>query len=208
MTSWQPVDAKTQWPWRPTARQLPLGIHGTPKSGASFFTIALTADLVRRGRPVVFLCAHGDGVLALQRELGLQKSSVKFDDVTAQAAVDLSAHQLVTLYSSQPGILLSRLRGLRDWSERLIVIKNIETVLSPALYTIVRPHRQLILSGDFNGQLIRSQPQDYASTIAFSEWPKDWGRHRDTLPSYVGILTTGSNNRQLILKEVTSPAGD
>lgn len=198
---WQPIDGQSQRPLQLSDRDYPCLIHGADKSGASFFTIALTAALVRQGRPVVFLCAKPAGVIALQQELGLPPPRVKVKNVNSQAAATLEEHQLVSIYSSRPADLLVHLRALRDWAERVVVIKNIDALLTPGVWATVQAHHQLILSGDVARTSAPLLEKYFQSTVAFSRWPVGWLDIRQTLPTYVGEYRRGKNVRQVLLAE-------
>ncbi|MBI5466972.1 MAG: hypothetical protein HY975_02040 [Candidatus Kerfeldbacteria bacterium] len=198
---WQPSSGEAGRSFRLADRDYPCIIHGAEKSGASFFTIALTADLVRQGQPVVFICAKSAGVLALQRELELLAPGVKTKEIGSQTAAQLEEHQLVTIFSHRPADILVHLRALHDWAERVMVIKNIDTLLTPGVWATVQSHRQLILSGDVASTSAPILERNFRSSIAFSKWPAGWLDIRQPLPTYAGEYRHGKIVKQVFLSE-------
>lgn len=198
---WQPVETQTGKRLALKAADWPIAIHGAPKSGASFFTIVLTADLIRRGEKVVFICAQGEAIRSLQTELGLGRPAAKYKEVTGEAAVDLKDMQLVTLFKKRGTNLVTALRALPDWSERVVVIKNVEEILTPELWAIVRPHKKLILSGDFEKEKIGIDEKMFTSKILFSVAPGHWHHQRGSLPTFIGDGVVNGKIKLLIVRE-------
>lgn len=198
---WQPIDAQTgkQIVFKPS--DWPIAIHGAPKSGSSFFTIVLVADLIRRGEKVVFMCAKGEAIRALQVELGLSQPVAKYAEVTSGAATDLKEMQLVTLLKRKSADLVMSLRALSDWSERVVVIKNAEETLTPELWGIVRSHKKLILSGDFAKEKVDVDQKLFSSSIIFSRSPGHWHHQRSSLPTFIGDAIIEKKQQQLIVRE-------
>lgn len=198
---WQPIDTQTGKPLILKQSDWPIIIHGAPKAGSSFFTVVLTADLIRRGDKVVFMCAKGEAIRALQAELGLAQPAAKYQEVTSGAAENLKDMQLVTLFKKRGTNLVTALRALPDWSERVVIIKNAEEILTPELWAIVRPHKKLILSGDFEKEKVDVDQNIFSSNILFSRSPGHWHHQRGLLPTYIGDALIAGKHRQLIVRE-------
>ncbi|MEK7637418.1 MAG: hypothetical protein AAB402_03495 [Patescibacteria group bacterium] len=204
---WIPVDAETDQPAVFSDSDWPLLIHGASKSGAAFFTVALTAELIRRGERVVFICAAGEAIRALQSELQLKPSAAHFSRVSRQAAAVLEEMQLVTLLKRRGTDPLTSLRALKDWNQRAVVIVNVEDTLTPQLWAVVKSHRRLILSGDFEKEKIDIDQKIFSSSILFSVSPGHWHRQRSSLPTYIGQVFRGRRSFQTILREVPASCG-
>lgn len=202
MNMWQPIDANTGRPIDLKSADWPLVIHGKPKAGSSFFTITLVADLLRRGRRVVFFCAHGQAIRALQQELALPAPMTRAKKITSSVAVQLENMQLVTFFRRPKMDMVQSLRSLRDWSDRIVVIKNAEEILTPALWEILRPHQNLILSGDMSTLKTAVDPQHFATTILFSDSLSTWTIQRNALPTYIGECHQKRGIRQVIVRQV------
>lgn len=198
---WQPVDAHTERPLTWPANAWPVVIHGQEKSGASLYTVALTADFIRRGWPVVFICAHGEAIRTLQRELGIGHPLVRSPELTTTNAETLEDMQLVTLMRKKGFDLPSALEALHDWRERIVVVKNIESVLTPDLWQLVGSHHRCVLAGDAVTTPIDLGRTTFGSTMLFSDAPATWTRQRPTLPTYVGYGFRGARRFQTILRE-------
>lgn len=198
---WQPIDTQTGKRVVLKLSDWPIVIHGTPKSGSSYFTTVLTADLIRHGGKVVFMCAKGDAIRTLQAELGLNQPMSKYSEVTSVAATDLKDMQLVTLFKHKGTDLVTSLRALSDWSERVVVINNVEEILTPELWVIVRPHKKLILSGDLEKEKADVDQKLFSSSILFSRSPGHWYHQRSQLPTYIGDAIIGKKQQQLIVRE-------
>lgn len=202
---WRPVDAITNKPLTFVASDWPMLIHGAPSSGASFCTITLAAENIRLGKKVVFLCARGEAIRALQRELDLHRPAAKFTTVTSTAASALEDMQLVTLFQPRRRNLLESLRALKDWGERIVIIDNAEEVLTPALWAVVQSHVHLIISGDFRKTTFQIDDKHFPTTILFSPAPRHWRHQRDPLPSYIGQVFKPEKFRTCIVQEVNKP---
>lgn len=200
---WRPIDATTEQPLVWSKRDWPIAIHGTPKQGSSFYTVALTADLIRRGVRVVYLCAKAEGVRALQEELAIRRAATTYQSVTASASTELRDMQLVTIIKKSGVDILESLRALVDWSERVIVIKNCDQLLTPALWAVVKPHRQLVLSGDFSHLPFDVDPKIFSTSIGFSAWPSEWPYQRGSLPTYVGDGYRAGRHFQTIVQNTS-----
>lgn len=201
---WQPIDAKTGTAFTIPRTGWPVLIHGAPKTGASFFTVVLCADLIRRGQKVVLLCAQGAAIRALQTELGLVRPASKFSAVTAAATPVLEEMQVVTLLQRHNADLMTSLRALSDWSERVVVIKNAEQILSPQLWAVVQSHPKLIISGDFSTMIIDVDENNFPTRILFSTTPGSWHHQRLPLPTYVGDAVIGKKHQPLIVQELAN----
>lgn len=198
---WQPVDAHTERPLTWPASAWPAVIHGREKSGASLFTVALAADFVRRGWPVVFICAHGEAIRALQRELGIGHPAVRSPAVQPATAVRLEDMQLITLMQKKGFDVPAALDALHDWRERIVIVKNMESTLTPTLWQLVGSHQRSVLSGDAVSTPIDLGRIMFGTTILFSDAPATWTRQRPELPTYVGSGFRGPRKFQTILRE-------
>jgi hypothetical protein len=199
---WQPIEAETEKHWRLHDQDWPVLIHGAEQAGSSFFTIALTADLVRSGEKVVFLCARGQGVRSLEEELGGRKPDLKIKQVDHAHLNELTDLPLITFFSKSSEFLLNSLRALPDWDERVVVLKNFDITLDAATWAVLRSHHKLIISGDAEHSRVPLSPSMFNSMIAFSSWPVSWGMHKRTLPKYIGDSRLAGQERQLIVKEI------
>ncbi len=199
---WQPIDVQTGKRVVLKKNDWPILIHGTPKAGSSFYTVALTAELIRRGEKIVFLCAHADAIKALTTELVVQQPEVHDTSVSAKTATALEDMQLVTLMRRPNMNLVTSLRALHDWSERVVVIKNIDEVITPELWAVVKTHQKLCLSGDATKMQFEIPIDSFSTMILFSPGPEHWLHQRPALPTYIGDVSQSRRQWQTILREV------
>lgn len=184
---WEAYRADTNRPFTLGERDYPCLIHGRPGSGASFFTVILAAALIRREIPVVFLCAKAEAVRALTAELGLGPPEVGADRVTARNEPELERHLLITFIKQNRTFLADSLRQLGDREDRVIVLKNIEEIMTPELWHLVKDQRHLIVSGDVDRITGPFPTTIWKTRLAFSPWQSAWGEARPfQTPSYVG----------------------
>ena len=196
---WRPVEADSgeAVDWQDS--DWPLLIHGAAGSGASFFTVVLAAELVRRGEPVIFACAKSEAVRRLQAELAIRQPTVRGRAVTIKNEAKLEDSQLVTVHFDRPAGLRQAITSIRDWTERFIIVKNIEHTLSPETWPQFKSHRRLVLAGDLGLVNKMIAPDEVKSTIAFSDLPRDWPFQRPKLPTYVGQFRRSDQSEQTVM---------
>ncbi len=199
--SWQPVNTETNKALKFATKDWPILINGAPKAGASFFTVALTAELIRQRKKVVFMCAKGEAIRALKKELNITEPLVRGHDVTGTVATSLSDMQLVTLFQQKSMDMVNALRSLEDWNKRMVVMKNVEDILTPELWVVIKSHKQLVLSGDFSRLNFEIDTTVFRTAILFSPSPEHWKRQRSQLPTYIGDVYQGESNYQTIVSE-------
>lgn len=127
---------------------LPLVIHGAPKTGASHFSLSVVADLFAQGRKILLFTAFPaarEDFLAQTAELG----RTSFDIVDA-SQIPAAAADAVIVKSGVIALFLETLKRLPDLAERIVFIKNVEAVLTSEIVELVRSHSRLVLSGDFD----------------------------------------------------------
>lgn len=181
------------------AGDFPLLIHGREGSGASYATVVLAAELVRAGQPVVWLCARPPAVVALQRELDLNKPApVAGREVDGRSIKPLSHSQLVAVHG-RADFLLRSLRALDDWAERYVIMKNIEETMTPATWAVLKDHPRLVCSGDVGRMKWGLPKESWRSTIAFSEWPSGWPIKNDPAPPYIATWRKDGKAAQKII---------
>lgn len=186
------------------SKDWPVLVHGTSKSGALLCTVIAATEAIRRGQAVVLLCSQGGAIRAVQRELDIQKSAVKFNQVTSAAVAALEEMQLVTLFKRRGTELVTSLRALKDWGGRLVIINNVEDVLTPELWAVVRVHQLLLLSGNFDQTKVEIDPDLFHTHMLFSEAPGHWQQQRSTLPTYLGDVYQGTKRFTVIVRPVAN----
>jgi hypothetical protein len=171
---------------------LPLLIHGAHKTGASLFSVAVAVQLFLAGKKLLFLTAYpmareefiaqiaGSGkekdVFYLEREEDIKKSS------------NFCA---VIVKSGDFELCLKAFRKLKDIGDRVVLVKNIESILTEALFFAVKGHDKLILSGDLDGISFAGKiiSLEFKSRVFFSKPVINVGLSIPNLEKYVGFMT-------------------
>lgn len=175
---------------------LPLLIHGAHKTGASFFTVTVAVQMFLAGKKLLFFTAYpmareefmtqisGSGkekdVFYLEREEDIEKAS---DFCT------------VIVKSGDSELCLKAFRTLPDIKDRVVLVKNIESILTKALFSAVKGHNKLILSGDLDGVGFAGEitPLGFKTKIFFSKPVVDVGVKVPDLEKYVGFMASREN---------------
>ena len=167
----------------------PVLIHGADGSGASLFSVALIAGLVRSGKRIVFFTAFPMAREELMAQLTADTDLiiVKSIDQIASAA----NHQVIIVKSGDTKLFTNILERLNDLDERTVFVKNIEILLTAEIYQLLRDRLLIILSDDldkveFGDQLTR---QNFSLKVLFSESKTDLGVKLPRLPQYAGFMT-------------------
>lgn len=198
---WTLIEDKRNQPFQVTDRQWPVWLHGSPKSGASFATVLLAASYIRQGERMVFLCAHGEAIRALQSQLELPKPEVKAKDMDTASQQHIQDMQLITLRQEKGKNFSATLQSLPDLEDRIIIIKNIEETLTPELVEIIGRAKRVLLSGDFSKHNSSLVPSKNTTRICFSEPPVSWGINYEALPTYIGQYWKNGRHGQLFAQE-------
>jgi len=151
---------------------LPILISGKEKSGASFFSLCLLANLLKNGEKIVFFSAFPAAKEEFRRQIaGHEESAIIID-------------------SGDEKIFMEFLQRIDDLSERVVLIKNID-LYSQSLFKLVKPLKNIIISGDidkcrFADDLIK---EEFPSRIFFSQSQLYPQVGLENLPKYIGAIT-------------------
>jgi KaiC/GvpD/RAD55 family RecA-like ATPase len=153
----------------------PILISGVEKTGTSFFSICLLADLLNSGSKVLLFSAYPAAKEAFREQIKNNKENA------------------LIIESGEEQSFLDVLQETADLSERIILIKNIENY-SEKIFEAVKDLKLVIFSGDldrcsFADRLIE---KDFTSKIFFSQSEKYPHEELDNLPKYVGKIISDS----------------
>ncbi len=134
-----------------TTADLPLLIHGASKDGASLFTIAALADLFLQNNKILYFTAFPMARDEFLHQIeDTEDGNRPFDLINESETKEASGSQGVIVKSGDTDLFLKSVQNLHDIQERIILIKNIETILTKDVFEIIKNHPLLILSGDFD----------------------------------------------------------
>ena len=150
---------------------LPILISGAEKTGSSFFTICLLANLVKSGYKVILFSAH----LAAKEEF------------RNQVAADVD--KAIIIESESEDEFIKIIKTIPDLSERVVLIKNIDSY-TQKLFNAINDLKLVIFSGDldkcqFADNLINL---NFASKIFFSFSEKCPVEGLKEIPKYFGKI--------------------
>ncbi len=152
---------------------LPMLISGQDKSGASFYTICLAANLYKAKKKIIFFCAYPMGVEEFMKQTA-DGDGIEY--VTAKTAI--AGKTAIIVKPGDEELFAWVLQNTPDVTNRIIIIKNFEVHSSAVQKTVFRDN--FVISGDIDKSpeagVLREK--DFASNIFFSKpsWldSKDW----------------------------------
>ena len=137
------------------SNDFPMLISGAEKTGSSFFSICLLAELLKNGYKVLFLSAYPMAKEEFKKQIG--------DKI----------ENAVIIESGEEKDIIKGIKDTTDLEKRLILIKNID-VYSYKIFDALRDLKLVIFSGDldkcqFTDSLINKA---FPSKIFFSQSEK------------------------------------
>ncbi len=164
---------------------LPCLIHGVDKSGASYFTVNLLADMYRHSVKVLFFSAYH---MARDTFLELTNMTAPLIIKNSQLPHDADKKQIIFIESGDHESFVYTVQSLPDINERVILIKNIE-VFEEKVYEQVEDKPFIIISGDIEKCSYKQRifAKKYQTNILFS--PLDMGIKLPKLEQYHGYLS-------------------
>ena len=143
-------------PFKVSEINFPILIHGEDGSGASFFTITLTANLLHSGSKVIFLC----GYTMAHEEILRQIPNITEEDILLYTKDQLDKFD-------------EALSLIENVNERVIVVKNIE-LFTEELFDHVSSYQKIIISGDIDKCSYKEKimTKYYSEIILFSDLNK------------------------------------
>jgi hypothetical protein len=156
---------------------LPALVHGADKTGASFFSICLLANLSKAGIKTLLFSAYP----AAKEEFSKQILGYE--------------HNAIIINSGEEEALIEALQSTSDLNERVVLIKNIEHY-SSSLFKAVQGLKLIIFSGnldkcEFADNLIN---MNLSSKILFSPSEKYPQYSLTGLPKYHGKIVSDMYN--------------
>jgi hypothetical protein len=160
----------------------PFLVHGAEKTGSSFFSICLLANLLKAGMKTFFFSAYPMAKEEFRKQIiGYEKDTIIVD-------------------SGDEKTLIETLKNTPDLNERVVLIKNIDSY-SSNLFNVTKNLNLIILSGDldkcqFADSLIDKK---FATKILFSPSEKYSQYDLSDLPKYNGKIINNTYNGMVSL---------
>lgn len=151
---------------------LPLLINGKEGSGASFFSILTVCNLLKHDHKVLFFSAFdmAKNETAEQLKADGYTGQIFFLNKPDQIKQALD-YELIIVDSGNIALFKKIISNLNDTSERIIFIKNIESLLPDEILPKISKNKKIILSGDIDLSPISTKvlEKNYATIISFSK---------------------------------------
>jgi len=133
----------------------PMLISGAEKTGSSFFSLCLLADLFKDGHKVLFISAYPMAKEEFKKQIGS------------------NAENAIIIESGEEDDIIKEIKAITDLEERIVLLKNIDSY-SPKLFDTLSDLKLVIFSGDldkceFAASLIN---KNFPSKIFFSSSKK------------------------------------
>ena len=138
------IDIKTKEQKDFSVKDLPIMIHGREHSGASLFSITLAASLHMNGYKFLIFTAYP---MAWEEFLAQTKDNENVFYLEDEKDVETAVCFQTIFVQSGNVELFKKIVVLPIFSDRVIFIKNIETINSP-IFDLVK-NLTMIVSGDF-----------------------------------------------------------
>ena len=156
---------------------LPVLISGAEKTGSSFFTVCLLANLLKSGHKVIIFSAH----------------PAAKEEFRSQVGADLENALIID--SEKEEDFIEIIKNISDLSERVVLIKNIDSY-SQKLFETIKDLKFVIFSGDldkcqFANDLLK---KSFCSKIFFSYSEIYPIEDLKSLPKYSGKIISEKYN--------------
>lgn len=136
----------------------PVLINGVPKVGASLFTVTMAVNLFLQGKKLLFFTAYPMAREEFMDQLaGTGREKDIFYLERPEDIEKASNYQVVIVKSGDVGLCLTVLKEMLSLSERIIFVKNIESILTQELFEAVKDYQLLVLSGNVGAVLFSDQ---------------------------------------------------
>lgn len=150
---------------------LPILVSGAEKTGSSFFTVCLLANLLKSGHKVILFSAHPAAKEEFKNQVGN----------------DLGNALIVN--SEKEEDFIETIKNTPNISERIVLIKNIDQY-SKKIFEAAKYLKYVIFSGDldkcqFSDCLLKKR---FVSKIFFSYSAKNPIEELKLLPKYSGMI--------------------
>lgn len=120
------LDVSTQQEIHFTLRDLPMLIHGKDKSGASLFAITVAAKLHEQGMKLLVFTAFPMAKEEFLKQIYDPKDVLYLE--SEDAMEDAARYRTIIVQSGNTDLFLRAIAELDDIHERILFIKNIETI--------------------------------------------------------------------------------
>jgi hypothetical protein len=169
---------------------LPCLVHYLPKAGGSLYSVTLIINMFLSSSKILFLTAFPMAKDNFFNQLKGQESNISY--ITEEDQLDHNS-QAIIIESGNEKLFLSALKKLRDISERIIFVKNIEQ-FGQEFFRMVLNFEKIILSGNLNKCISKNQisNKNFKTNIYFNKPEISLNFNLPKLERYTGYLYSQS----------------
>src|SRR3989344_3904005 len=170
-------------------------IHGKERFGASLFSITVSALMHAEGNKILMFTAYPMAKEEFLEQVG-DNSRVFYLENESDIA-KASSFQTIIVQSGNIELFKKAFMNLGDISERVVFIKNIETICDSEIANIIK-HKKIIILGDFDQSLFSTEVKEvqWKTKILFSSsenleyaLPSDIKKYRASMETSLGKKT-------------------
>lgn len=196
------VEVSSEEPVSFATADFPLMVHGRDKSGASLFSITLSARLHNVGEKLLIFTAYPMASEEFRKQIAVKANGV-YMATTVGAIEEASKYQTIIIEPGNGALFAEYISELPDIGERYILIKNIETVEDGILDQAFFQHPKLFVSGDVSQSTYLSEIMKVAwpTQILFSEIVEGTESDIAELPKYHALMVAHGSKKIITLKE-------
>lgn len=171
---------------------LPMLIHGAAHAGASLFSVTAIVNLFLAERKVLFFTAYPMAKEEFSEQIkDTDKENKVFYLQNHSDIKEAHKYEVVIVKSGDSDLCTQTIKALSDVDERIIFVKNIESILTKELFEVVSRFQKIILSGDLDQVEFRNEivKIEFLTKILFSTSEIDLKVKLPELEKYVGFMS-------------------
>lgn len=167
--------------------ELPCLIAYGEKTGGSYMSIAIIADMCAQGAKVLLFTAYPMTKNIFLKQIE-DKNCVK-TYVTNENQLKNNTNQVIVIESGNEALFLKATRLLEDVKERIVLVKNVETFSSEIINSSLKLQK-IIISGDVEKSAAKEQisQERFKTIIVFSNTRISLPEEPPKLEKYTGYL--------------------
>lgn len=172
-----------------TSTDLPMLIHGAHHAGASLFSVSVIANLFLSGEKILFFTAYHMAKEEFTEQIKGSEKDIFY--VGGPSGIEQAANfQAIIVKSGDYDLCFQVAKTLPDISDRVIFVKNIESILTKEIFDEIKKYPKIVLSGDLDGVAFKDRFANlpFQTKILFSNSSVDLGVTIPELEKYTGYM--------------------
>jgi hypothetical protein len=152
-----------------TVNDLPMVVHGREHSGSSLFAITMAVHLHSQGNKILMFTAYPMAMEEFISQVG-EDASVFYLEYPAQI-YEAQSYQTVIVRSGDMNLCAFALSNLPDIHTRIAFIKNVESILTEEIASLLNVNERTLISGDIDSSTAKEFIKNvkYQTKVFFSD---------------------------------------